>query len=196
MGLSASSSRGLLATNLPLFSRLLQLPIPLGMDLLLTPGEHVLRSDVADGAVQADVVVMLDVALHKTPRIVQRQWRSGPNALSFERFVPTLDFSVRLGIIGRCSDVGHARDPNELLEVFGNELRPVVGDDPGLRLRVKFLTALQNDLDVPLGHRLPQIPVHEVAAAAVQNAAQVVERPGDVQVGNINVPVLESSSIP
>jgi hypothetical protein len=61
---------------------------------------------------------------------------------------------------------------------------------------MKFLTALQNDLDVPLGHRLPKIPVHDVAAAAVQNAAQVVERPGDVQVGNINVPVLESSSIP
>jgi hypothetical protein len=37
------ASSGLLATNLPLFSRLLQLPIPLGMDLLLTPGEHVLR---------------------------------------------------------------------------------------------------------------------------------------------------------
>jgi hypothetical protein len=35
-------SRSPLATNLPLFSRLLQLPIPLGMDLLLTPGEHVL----------------------------------------------------------------------------------------------------------------------------------------------------------
>jgi hypothetical protein len=31
------SSRGLLATRLPLFSSLLQLPIPLGMDLLLMP---------------------------------------------------------------------------------------------------------------------------------------------------------------
>ncbi len=30
----------LLPTNLPLFSGLLQLPIPLGMDLPLTPGEH------------------------------------------------------------------------------------------------------------------------------------------------------------
>lgn len=32
-----------------LFSGLPQLPIPLGMDLPLTPGEHVLRRDVADG---------------------------------------------------------------------------------------------------------------------------------------------------
>src|SRR5271157_1978027 len=30
--------RSLLAANLPLFSRRLQLPIPLGVDLLLTPG--------------------------------------------------------------------------------------------------------------------------------------------------------------
>jgi hypothetical protein len=41
----------------------------------------------------------------------------------------------------------------------------------GRGLRVKFLGAFQHDLDVRLGHRLPQIPVHEVAAAAVQNAA-------------------------
>src|SRR5215467_12594273 len=92
MGLSASSSRGLLPTNLPLFSRLLQLPISLGMDLLLTPGEHVLRRDVTDGTVQADMVVLLHVALHQP-------------------------------------------------------LRPVIGDDPGPCLRVKFLGALQDDLD-------------------------------------------------
>ena len=63
---------GPLPTNLALFSRLLQLPIPLGMYLLLTPGEHVLRCDVADGTIQADVVVVLDVALYLTPRILQR----------------------------------------------------------------------------------------------------------------------------
>ena len=55
------SSRGLPATNLALFTRLLQLPIPLDVDLRVTPGEHVLRRDVADGTIQADVVVMLDV---------------------------------------------------------------------------------------------------------------------------------------
>ena len=59
-----SVSRDLLAANLSLFSRILQLPIPLVVDLPLTPGEHVLRGDVADRAVQADVVVMLDVAFH------------------------------------------------------------------------------------------------------------------------------------
>src|ERR1700726_3243636 len=94
-------SRSLLPTNLPLFSRRLQLPIPLGVDLLLTPGEHVLRRDVANRAVQADVVVMLDVALHQTPRVFQRQRRSRPDALSLERFVPAFDLSVRLRMVGR-----------------------------------------------------------------------------------------------
>ena len=53
MGLSASSSRGLLPT---LFSRLFQL-----MNLLLRPSQHVLRRDGAGGAVQTDV--RLDVTL-------------------------------------------------------------------------------------------------------------------------------------
>jgi len=41
MGLLAASSRGLPPTSLTLFSCLLQLPISLSMDLLLTAGEHV-----------------------------------------------------------------------------------------------------------------------------------------------------------
>jgi hypothetical protein len=54
-------SRGLLTTTLPLLPRRLQLPISLGLDLLLPPGEHVLRRDVSDGAVQADFVVVVQV---------------------------------------------------------------------------------------------------------------------------------------
>jgi hypothetical protein len=100
MGLS---SRRLLPIDLTLFSCLLQLSISLIMDLLLTADEHVLRRDIANGTVQADTVVMLHVALHQPPRILQRQRRSRPDALSFERFVPTFDFSVRLGIVGRSS---------------------------------------------------------------------------------------------
>ena len=72
-------SHGRLATNLPWLPRRLQLPIPVGVDLLLTPSEHALRRDVADHTVQG-VVIMLDVALHHTPHIFQRQWRSRPDA--------------------------------------------------------------------------------------------------------------------
>jgi hypothetical protein len=40
-------------------------------------------------------------------------------------------------------------------------------------LRVEFLGSLQGDLNVRLGHRLPQIRVDDVSAVAVKNAAQV-----------------------
>src|SRR6266542_6258528 len=51
------------------------------------------------------------------------------------------------------------------LKSLGDELRSVVGDDPGPRIRLKFLDALQDDLDVRFGHRLPQVPVDDVSAA-------------------------------
>src|SRR5215469_9316098 len=95
----------MLATNSAAVSPLLQASDPARMDLLLTPGEHVFRSDVAERAIQADFVVILGVALDKTPRIAQRQWLSNPDASPLRRFVPTLDFSV-LGIIAQSSDLG------------------------------------------------------------------------------------------
>ena len=47
-------SRRPLAAILPLFLRRVQLPIPLGLNLLLMPGEHVLRRHVTDRAVQPE----------------------------------------------------------------------------------------------------------------------------------------------
>src|SRR5207302_7713058 len=61
-----------------------------------------------------------------------------------------------------------------------------------IRGRASGYFSLQDDLDVRLCHRLPQIPVDDVSAAAVQNAAQVIECPADVDVRNVNVPVLMS----
>jgi hypothetical protein len=50
------TSGGLLAATLALPPRRLQLPVALRVDRLLPPSEHVLRRDVADGAVQSDVL--------------------------------------------------------------------------------------------------------------------------------------------
>src|SRR5260370_732798 len=83
----------------PLFSPLLRLSIPIGIALLLTPGQDFLCRFVPDRTIQADVVVILAVARYQTPPIFQRQWRSRHDAPSFEQFVPTFDFSVRLGIV-------------------------------------------------------------------------------------------------
>src|SRR6202795_749632 len=113
-------SRRPLAAILPLFLRRVQLPIPLGLNLLLVPGEHVLRRDVAGGTVQADVVVMLHVVLDQTPRIFQRQRRSRPNALAFQRLVPAFDLAVRLWIVRGSSDMRHTRDANDVLDDLGS----------------------------------------------------------------------------
>src|SRR5664279_2665490 len=84
----------------------------------------------------------------------------------------------------------HARDPDELLEIPRDELRPVVGNDPGSGVRVPLFGCLQNDLDLSLRHGLAQSPVDDRPAVAVQHTAQVVERAADVDVGNIDMPVL------
>ena len=47
----------------------------------------------------------------------------------------------------------------------------------GLAAGYFSLAPFQNDLDVGLGHRLAQVPVDDKTAVAIQNAAQVIERP-------------------
>jgi hypothetical protein len=59
-----------------------QFPIPVDLNLLLASGQHILRRDIADGTVQADALVMLDLALNQTQRIVQRKRCSRPDALA------------------------------------------------------------------------------------------------------------------
>ena len=115
---------------------LFEFAVALRVDFIPAAGEHVCGRDIADGAVQAHVVVVIDVVADQAPRIVQRQRRAGPDAFLFERFVPAFDFAVGLRIIRRGAHVRHARDADELLEVPGDELRSVVGDDARPRLRV------------------------------------------------------------
>jgi hypothetical protein len=43
--------------------------------------------------------------------------------------------------------MGHPRDADELLEVSGDELQSVVGDDPWFYFRILLPSSLQNDFD-------------------------------------------------
>src|SRR5438445_9158091 len=95
-------------------------------------GELVLGCAFGYGTIYAIVVLMLHITLYQAPCIFQRQRRSRPNALPFQRLVPALNLAVRLWIIRGGSDVRHARDANELLEVASDELRAIVGDDSRL----------------------------------------------------------------
>src|SRR5579885_571258 len=86
--------------------------------------------------------------------------------------------------------MSHPADPDELLEVLGDELRPIVGDDPRPRVGEALAGPLDDRLDVGLGQALAEFPVGDEPAAAVEEAAEVEEGPGDVDVGDIDVPVL------
>ena len=58
----------------------------------------------------------------------------------------------------------HTREPNELFEIAGNELRAVVRDNAGLRFRVLFLGAFENYFDIRFRYGLSQIPMREETA--------------------------------
>jgi hypothetical protein len=79
------------------------------------------------------------------------------------------------------------------LDVAGNELRTIVRDDAWLRFRVLFLGSLQNHFDISFSHGLTQIPMHEETTEPIQNAAQVIERAAQVDVRNVDMPVLMRS---
>src|SRR5271168_4964901 len=50
--------------------------------------------------------------------------------------------------------------------------------------------SLARSRTVSLGHPLAKIPMNQETAVAIQDAAQVVERRANVQVGNIDMPML------
>ena len=65
--------------------------------------------------------------------------------------------------------------------------RAVVGDDPGLGRGEVFAASLQGDFHVVLGHLVFQLPMDDVAAEAVQQAAQVEKRAADIDVSHVYV---------
>ena len=85
--------------------------------------------------------------------------------------------------------MGHAQQPDELLEVAGDELRAVVADDPRVLVGELLFGPLHDDLHVLLRHRSADLPMDDVAAVAVEHADEVVERAGDVEVADVDVPV-------
>ncbi len=96
-----------------------ELAIALRPDFLLPTFEHGLGSDVAQGAVQADGVVVLEVTADQAASILERKRAAGTKALGFERLMPAFDLAVGLRVERRSPDVGHAGEANELLEVAG-----------------------------------------------------------------------------
>lgn len=85
--------------------------------------------------------------------------------------------------------MGHAGDANEFLEIFGEELRTVVGDDARRDAGMTFASALENGFDVGFLHFFADFPVNDEAAAAVEEGAKKVKRPCDIEVTDVDMPV-------
>src|SRR5215831_1950088 len=85
--------------------------------------------------------------------------------------------------------MSHSTDSDELLEILGDELRPVVRDDPGPLVGEALTGPLDDRLDLGLGHALLDLPVDDEPAVAIEEAAEREERAGNVDVGDIDVPV-------
>ena len=159
-------------------------------DFLVAAFELIFGRDVADGAVQADVVVMLDVIKYDAAGVVEGQGRQDADALALEGFVPAFDFAVGLGIVRRGFDVRHAGDADELFEIFGDELGAIVGDDARRFAWEFFAGALDDGFDIDFLHFLSDFPVDAEAAEAVEDRTEEVERPGDIEMADIDVPVI------
>ena len=86
--------------------------------------------------------------------------------------------------------MSHSGDPDEFLEILGNKLWPIVGNDTRAGSRVFLLGSLQNDFNIWFGHLLSDLPMDYGATATIQKAAQVIESATDVEVRNIHVPVV------
>jgi hypothetical protein len=53
-----------------------------------------------------------------------------------------------------------------------------------------FSLARSDHFNIGFLHRLPQIPMHEETTVPIQDTAQVIEGSADVDIGNIDMPVL------
>src|SRR4051812_10381960 len=86
--------------------------------------------------------------------------------------------------------MSHPTYPDELLEILGDELGAVVRDDAGPLAGEPLTPPLDDHLDLGLDHALADLPVDDEPAPAVQQAAEVEEGPGDVDVRIVDVRVL------
>ena len=104
--------------------------------------------------------------------------------------MPTLDLTGGLRIVGAGSDVCHADETDVLLEVPGDKRWAVVGDYSRGDARVELSGALDEALYVGLLHRLADLPVDDEAAASIEDGAEGLEGACDVEVGDVDMPVV------
>ena len=156
----------------------------------MVAGEAVGGGDVVDCGVEPLGVVVMDEGGDHATRLVGRGRGLGSDRVSLDGLVEPLQLSVGLGIVRCGPDVGHASEADVRLEVGRDELGSVVGDDAWGDAGVQLTGALDDPLHVGLLHGLAELPVNQEPAATIKDRAEVVEGAGDVDVGDVDVPVL------
>jgi len=103
------------------------------MNLLGASCQQIGGRDRSNGAVQPQRVVVSDIVRDDSSCVVEIGGRLGPDRFFLECSMPAFEFPIGLGVVRGLSDMRHSGDPDELLEVASDELRPVVGDDSRCR---------------------------------------------------------------
>jgi hypothetical protein len=88
--------------------------------------------------------------------------------------------------------MSHAAALDELLKVPGDELRAIVRDNARPLAGELFATMLDDRLHLGFLHVRADLPVNDELAVPVEDAVKEEESPTDIDVGNIDVPVLIS----
>ena len=136
------------------------------------------------------MIVVADKAFNDLARFSKRGRVLDPDGFTFKGLMPALNFPVRLRIIGRCPHMRHAGEANVAFEVFSDELRPVIGDDPRTNAGMVFPSTLDDHLNIGLLHGFSDFPMDDGATAAIEDGAKVVEGAANIDVANVDVPMI------
>ena len=149
-------------------SRLAQLAFAVLKNLDVSAIEFISWSNISNSTMKSYQVVMIHKFCDDTPGLSQRCGGFGSDALSFERSIPALQFSVGLRIERRGSHMGHAAKPDEHLEFSGDELGSIVRNDPGVDAGKAFPGSLNDDFHIRFCHLFADLPVNDVSAIPIQ----------------------------
>ena len=139
---------------------------------------------------QPDGVIVFNVLFYYPASVVKGKRDTRTDTFSFDGLVESFQLAVLLRIEWRRPYMGHSRDPDKFFEIFGNELRAVVGNNPWSSGWVLFLGPFKEDFNVSFSHLLSDFPMDNGADTSIQETTQVVEGPTDVKVRDVNMPVV------
>jgi len=86
--------------------------------------------------------------------------------------------------------LNHFTESDVFLEVPGDKLRAIIGNDPGKDPWKTLPRPLNDYLHILLRHPFPDFPVNDKATVSIKEAAQIIKGSTDVEIGYIHMPVL------